>query len=330
LAEIPERLMQGGAGFVEGMAALQLNVAPDSFHALKMTFAMIGLVGIYLLYRAAEALLGRSSAGAFWALMLYPTVLFWSGIFGKDPLVLLGIAVYVLGVVQVSTQRSPRHLGMVLAGVALASAVRVWMGPILLLPCVLVVLARLRSVLWRWAMTAGLAVVLASLATVTMERLSIDDAEDLVQATRMVTDNFGTSNSALQRDVEVNSTWDLVARTPQGLFDTYFRPLPGDVDNLFGLLAGFENLFLLAMAGWALTRFRFAYLKNAMFYWSVLLLLTWGLAYSLVTYRDLGTAVRFKLQILPVLLGVIGFLIQRRRVYGVPAATRMMAVERAA
>jgi hypothetical protein len=116
--------------------------------------------------------------------------------------------------------------------------------------------------------------------------------------------------------------WDLVARTPQGLFDTYFRPLPGDVENTFGLLAGFENLFLLGLTLWAVTRFRLVYLKNVVFFWSVLVLLTWGLAYSLVTYRDLGTAVRFKLQILPVLLGVIGFLIRRRRTYSV----RMPAV----
>jgi len=40
-------------------------------------------------------------------------------------------------------------------------------------------------------------------------------------------------------------------------------------------------------------------------------LLTWGLAYTPVAYRDLGTAVRFKLQIIPILLGLIGFLIKR-------------------
>jgi hypothetical protein len=45
--------------------------------------------------------------------------------------------------------------------------------------------------------------------------------------------------------------------------------------------------------------------------WAVALLVTWGLAYSLVTYKDLGTAVRFRLQIMPVLLGMVWFLLSR-------------------
>jgi hypothetical protein len=39
--------------------------------------------------------------------------------------------------------------------------------------------------------------------------------------------------------------------------------------------------------------------------------MTWGLFYSVVAYKDLGTAVRFKLQILPIMLGLIVFLLRR-------------------
>ncbi len=59
-----------------------------------------------------------------------------------------------------------------------------------------------------------------------------------------------------------------------------------------------------------------------MFLWANVLLITWGLAYSVIAYKDLGTAVRFKLQVLPILLGVIGYLIlqpARRLVHGRPA-----------
>jgi hypothetical protein len=79
---------------------------------------------------------------------------------------------------------------------------------------------------------------------------------------------------------------------------------------LFGWLAGFENLGLLLLSIWALFRVRFVYFRNPIFLWSVALLLTWGLAYTPVAYRDLGTAVRFKLQIIPVLLGLIGYMLR--------------------
>jgi hypothetical protein len=331
LGDIPAKLARGGGDLVEALGAVQVNLGPDSYHAVKLSFAMLGFIAIYLLYRAAELLLGRPSPMAFWVLTLYPTILFWSSIYGKDPVVLLGIAIYVWGIAHLSMDRNAWYIVPVLAGVALASIVRVWMGPILLLPCLLVVLARIRNLMWRWVAVVILAGAVVPLATATMDRLAIDDATDLLQATRAVKENFGDANSGLDRQVELNSMWDLVAFAPQGLFDTYFRPLPGDVDNTFGLLAGIENVLLLCVSVWAATRFRFAYLRNPVFFWSIALLLTWGLAYSLVTYRDLGTAVRFKLQILPVLLGVIGFLIRRRRARVVePGYVPTMRVERVA
>jgi hypothetical protein len=111
--------------------------------------------------------------------------------------------------------------------------------------------------------------------------------------------------------VELNSTWDVLLFTPEGFFITYFRPLPGDVPHVFGWLAGFENLGLLLLSIWALFRVRFVYFRNPIFLWSVALLLAWGLAYTPVAYRDLGTAVRFKLQIIPVLLGLIGYMLRQ-------------------
>ena len=101
-----------------------------------------------------------------------------------------------------------------------------------------------------------------------------------------------------------------ILRRPESVFIAYFRPLPGDVSNLFGWLAGFENLILLLVCIWAVCCFRVRYLSNDLFLWAVALLLSWGLAYSVVAYKDLGTAVRFKPQILPILLGIVGFLVR--------------------
>ena len=322
LTELSPHLMQGGADLVVWLGALQLKVGPDSYHAMKLSFGMIGLVAVYLFYRTAELLLGRSSPIAFWAVLLYPSVLFWSSILGKDPLILAAIALHVWGLVNVAVWHKQWYLIALLGGIGAASAVRIWMGPILIVPSILLLSARIRQSGWRIAAIALVGFALLVLAPATIDRLRLDRAADLLQATRSVTDGWDRANSSLKLDVELNSTWDLLLFTPQSVFIAYFRPLPGDVPNVFGWLAGFENLGLLVLSIWAAFRLRVACFRNHLFLWSLALLATWGLAYSVVAYKDLGTAVRFKLQILPILLGVIGYLVRRqppRLAYRIPA-----------
>lgn len=332
LAELSPRLTRGGADLVIWLGALHLKIGPDSYQAMKLSFAMIGLVPVYLFYRAGELLVGRYSPLVFWALLVYPSVLFWSSILGKDPLILAAISLNVWGVVNVAVRGRSRYLVAVLAGVGAASAVRVWMGPILILPGLFVLGARIRQVGWRITTVLLIACALSILAPATIDRLQLDKAADLLEATRTINEGW-RANSSLNVDAEFTSVWDLLLTTPERMFIAFFRPLPGDVPNLFGTLAGFENLVLLLLSAWALLRLRLRYFRNHIFLWATLLLITWGLAYSVIAYKDLGTAVRFKLQVLPILLGVIGYLIlqpARRLVHKRPASLGVSFVTPAA
>lgn len=313
MEQILGSLLRGGSDVIVAIAALQLKIGPDSYHAVKLTFAMIGLLGIFLFYRAAEHLLGKYTPVAFWILLLYPSILFWSSIFGKDPPVLAAIGLHVWGLANLAAHRKPRYLLAAVGGILAVSTIRIWMGPILILPCLLLIVSRMKSMGWRLVSVATIVLALTTLGSATMDRLALNNASDLVEATRAVTDGWDNANSSLQRNVELNSSMDLLLFAPQGLFDTFFRPLPGDVDNLFGWMAGFENSGLLLLSAWAALRFRPSYLRNPVVFWSMTLLLTWGLAYSIITHKDLGTAVRFKLQILPILLGTIGYLLRQTR-----------------
>ena len=46
-----------GSNIVTGLGALHLQIGPDSYHAMKLSFAMVGFIAVYLFYRAAEVLL---------------------------------------------------------------------------------------------------------------------------------------------------------------------------------------------------------------------------------------------------------------------------------
>lgn len=310
-AELSPQLMRGGADLIIWLGVLHLKVGPDSYHAMKLSFAMIGLVAVYLFYRAGELLIGRYSPLVFWVLLLYPSVLFWSSILGKDPLVLAAISLNVWGVVNVAVRGRSQCLMAVIGGVGGASAIRIWMGPILIVPCLFVLGMRIKHIAWRIAAVVAVGLALTTLGPATEERLNLAKTGDFFEATKTMTDGWDRANSSLKVDVELNSLWDLVLFTPESVFIAYFRPLPGDVPNLFGWLAGFENLGLLLASVWALFRLRLACFRNPLFLWGAALLVAWGLTYSLVAYKDLGAAVRYKLQVLPILLGMIGYLVRR-------------------
>lgn len=311
LQQILTLATRGSGDVVVAVSALLLQFQPDSYHALKLSFALIGLAAVFLFYRAAETLMGRRLPAAFWMLLLYPSILFWSSILGKDPLVLLAISFHVWGLAKLATQNKFRYLMAAVTGVLAVSAIRVWMGPILIVPCAIVIVTRLRNPAWRALSAALMVATLSILGSATIQRFSLQNVSGIVEATQAVTDGWEDTNSSLQREVKLDSVGDLILFVPQGLFDTFFRPLPGDVANLFGWMAGFENLGLLCVSVWAAFRFHLKDLRNSVFLWASTLLLTWGLAYCLFAYRDLGTAVRFKLQILPVMLGLIGYLLRK-------------------
>jgi hypothetical protein len=301
----------GGADLVVALGALHLRIGPDSYHAMKLTFSMIGLLAIYFFFLSAELLLRTPSHKAFWVLFLYPSVLFWSSILGKDPVILLGIALHIWGLMNIAVKEKYGYFAAAFLGLMLASSVRIWMGPILLIPALLMIVFRIRHIGWRIAISTTVMVALGVLGFATLNRLALDKAANVVEATQMLNKGWEKANSSLKLDIELNSLSEVLLFAPESVFIAYFRPLPGDVPHIFGMMAGLENLGLLTLSVFAALRLRPRYFRNEIFLWAIALLAIWGAAYGLVAYKDLGTAVRFKLQIIPVMLGMIWFLISR-------------------
>ena len=134
-----------GTTNIVSLSWLHQQIIPASYHAMKVSFAMVGLIAIYVFYRAAARFLGREDIRVLYLVALFPGSLFWSSILGKDPVILLGISLYIYGVVALNTYRGRdlkrlTYLISLAAGVALASFIRFWLGPILLAPLVVFVL----------------------------------------------------------------------------------------------------------------------------------------------------------------------------------------------
>lgn len=294
---------------------LHHQALPESFHALKLSFAMIGLVAVYLFYRAAVIFLQREVKHVFYVLALFPSVLFMSSTIGKEPIVLLGIAFYIYGFVGWYRLKQNRYILVLMLGVTIIMFLRIWLVPIFLMPSVIVLLLRKGNKVLKMALVVLACIVVCFSLHQVVNWLGIETIQGIVKKVDTLAVGFRRGGSQIGT-TRFNSIGDLVAYVPLGIFTALFRPLPGEILSSFGLLASIENVVLLFLLCRAVRRTHWRELKEPMVIWAILLVFTWATVYGFLS-QNLGTVVRYKLQILPVLLGLLLYL-GRRRPRGAP------------
>lgn len=305
-----------GSGNIERLVWLHGWIGLDSYHAAKVSFAMIGFVAIYVFYRAIARHRARSSLALLYTLALFPSVLFWSSILGKDPVVLLAIALCVYGALS-SWRRGRWSLLPMLAGLVLLAYIRIWMVGILLVALMPLLLSRRWGAGRRALSSIGIAALATAVAAAVADTYLLL-GENLLGAISRISQAWADDGGSGQVIAGGFSSFvDLATFAPLGMFTALFRPLIGEVPNAFGLLAGLENSVLLGLAAIALIRLRMSDLGEPVILSGLLLVGAWAAVYGFVSYQNLGTAVRFKVQILPVLLCLLIHLCRRRRSFRV-------------
>jgi hypothetical protein len=302
-----------GTQNLEAMTWLHGQYITASYHAIKVSFAAVGLLGTYVFYRGVVHATAREDLRILFLLALFPSILFWSSILGKDPIVYFGICLYAYGVMGWSRHGRWRYLVPILLGIAVASMIRLWAGPILLAPLSVFALKAIRG--WFGKISF---LVLSMAAMVLMvaqfaEMFGLEAMQDVYSRTETFSEGWG-GGSGLSSDIQLTSLRGLLIFAPLGAFTALFRPLPGEVMNPFGLLAGAESALLLGLFGLALVRFRWSVLRQPLILWAVSLVVVWSTLYGFISFQNLGSAVRFKLQILPVLLCLLLYLSSKRPV----------------
>jgi hypothetical protein len=315
-----------GSQLIINLCALQNLLLPDSFHALKVSFAMVGLVAIYLFYRAALLFLQREDLRVLYILGFFPSILFWSSTLGKDPIVLFGISVYTYGVVAWWRLRRVRYMVVIATGILVTMAVRLWLGPILLAPLAVFALWGVKGLVRKCVV---LALVLTSFWVAVQkvrENFRIETTQDVVNASHQISRSWQRGGSATQVS-DFSSLAQMIKLAPIEAFTALFRPLPGEVMNLFGWLAGLENAVLLLALFVAAVRTRWWELKDPLVMWVVVLIAAWAHVYGFISSQNLGSAVRFKLQVLPLLWGMLLYLSRRRSEVPRPVVARVLGQE---
>jgi hypothetical protein len=245
---------------------------------------------------------GRAQPALLLALGLFPSILFWSSIVGKDPVMLMGVGLYAYGLVGWTRARRVAYLFWLFGGVFAAAAVRLWMGPIMLLPALPVLVPPTAPRALRWSVVVGGLGAALLLARAFAREMQVDGLVDVLEAAGSVSQAWAVGGSAQRLPFDITTPGGLAAFLPLGMFTALFRPLPLDAHNAFAALAAIENTALLGLCALAAFRFRAVRLADPVVRWAILFLLTWSGVYGILSYQNLGAAVRFKSQILPVLL----------------------------
>jgi hypothetical protein len=305
-AQFDGLLIGDGSNNVTEICKLLLAILPGSYHMLKVLFAYAGLIGIFFFYRTICLASGTSNTMWLIGLGLFPSILFWSSILGKDPLSFLGIALSCYGIINISKKQLTVGIFSLAAGILLVAYIRIWMSLILLAPAALVIALTVKSRLARILLAVLALGVAAGLLSVFNERFEIESRKDAVERYDALSRNWSDVGGSSQA-IEANLTdpIQMLAFVPMASFTALFRPLPFEITSVFGTISGLENLLLLVMFWRALMRFRMHHFRDHAIAVGILFIGVWVLIYGPISYQNFGTAVRFKLQVLPVFLALL-------------------------
>jgi hypothetical protein len=278
----------------------------DSYHALKVVYSFIGFLGSYFVYVGFSILLGRPDRKLMGLIFLFPSMIFWSSTLGKDPVNLFGIALYVYGTIGMTRYGKAEYIVPLVLGVVISAYFRSWNMIILLVPLSTLALKGIKNTSLKIVFLSSVVVAMMFSFKLFAQQFGVESASDIVAATQSVSHSWNYGGSAINAPTFTGFA-SMLKFAPIGMFTALFRPLPGEVMNPFGLLAGFENLFLLAFVARTIGKVRRhrERLRNPQVIWALTLIFVWSFVYAFVSIQNLGAAIRFRLQILPIMLALL-------------------------
>ncbi len=203
-----------------------------------------------------------------------------------------------------------------------ASFIRPWLAGILLFPLTVFAAFGLRTLR---APVLVIAVAIAALplaVSTTTSRLGMKEGDDAAQSIDKLNTSYQGGGSTRQLGDNEGTVGSLVALTPLGMLSVLFRPFPGEVNNMFGMMAGVENTVLLAFFLRAVWRTPARELRDPFLLWAIVLILVWLAGYATVAAANVGTSVRYRLQIMPLYLWLLAHFSRKRGLAGATSPIR--------
>ena len=285
------------------------QVTGPYYHAVKVVYAFSGFLGIWFFYRALVVILGRPSPLAFYALALYPSILFWSSTLGKDPVIFLFIAMYAYGSVVWLVRGAPSGLAWVGLGVILSALVRPWMAAIEAVPLLVAGLAKYRLLApTLLAVSLGLTASILLGTSFGLQTLLVVPLSEVLQVRveGVRAESLGGGSAGENLGIELTAFSPIII-----VFSGLFRPLPFDARSLLIAIAALENTILLVLVVRTMKYLRWSsFLSHPVVLWALTYSVLWAGVYGLVVMANFGAGMRYKLQVLPFIMLLLFLLLR--------------------
>lgn len=263
----------------------------------------VGLVGSMGLYKAFLPHLRHASAALFAAVFLLPSVVFWSSGVLKECVLLLGLGLFVHGLLGIAARRwSWSHVGTFVMGLWLLTLIKVYVLGSLLPASVALMwcgITRREGVGWRYATVFVLATLAAGMlhwpgsGTGMLDVLRVKQQDFIGVATST------EAGSRIPLPLLDGTARSFIRTAPHALFVTFIAPFLAVRNGLLGMLGAAENL-LLPMAMLFAWRYRRPWSEVP---WALVLFCAgYVLVLALVmgwTTPVLGALVRYRVPLLP-------------------------------
>ncbi|WP_373032851.1 hypothetical protein [Sulfurovum sp.] len=282
-------------------------IGGESYFSLKLLNSFVAYLGLVLIYKSYELIMRRSGLSLendyfIYVFFLFPSVLFWSSILGKDPLNLLFIGIFMYGFIRFINKRRMLWLLWTVVAIIGVRYIRSWYAIIMIISIAMFYI-RPKSIKRNITLIPLVPVLYISFSYF-LQNQGISSFNELFYKMSYTSYTLAFGGSSLEY-THINNIWDYLFYYIPNLFTTLFRPMPWDIRNPFSLLAAVENVFLLYFTYKYIFKNWREVLKNKYLRFLILFIFSWSLFYVIISPTNLGMAVRFKLQILPAMLIVI-------------------------
>ncbi len=279
----------------------------DSYYALKLLNSLIGFFGLLFLYKSYEHIMHKNGFELkkdyfIYVLFLFPSVLFWSSILGKDPINLFFVGVFTYGFIKFIDKVSIKFILLIIIGIVGVYFIRTWWSVIMIMAASIYYI-RFRSVIHILALLVYIP-IFYMLMTVFLHSIEVYTFQDIFERMTSTAAGLARGGSSIET-AKITGFMDYAIYYIPNLFTSLYRPMPWDVNNPFSLLAAIENVFLLYFTYKYIIKNWRNVLRNKHLRFLILFIFSWSLFYVIISPTNLGMAVRFKLQVLPAMLIVI-------------------------
>jgi hypothetical protein len=231
--------------------------APAGGDAYGMLFfsAVLGLCGSLYFCLAFSLWVNPAQLRSYALVILFlPSFAMWTGIFGKDSWMALGLGLTAYGYSSILKSRSLSGAWYLLAGVPIVTVVRPHVAALLAASMALAYMsdlarARAGSILVKIPMIALFVGMFALLASVAQDFLRLEDVS--ANGLQEYGQSKGENNELGGSVVEINAAPGVAGTLlafPAGIVRVMFRPFPWEAKNVNSGMAAVENIFIIWFA----------------------------------------------------------------------------------